>query len=287
MGYIDEAQISSYTTRHNDWLAVEPWRALAEVAGQAAAKTFYIKQEAKCKVIDTTFPMDSWLNPLTWLQNWLLSTERRHYSENAVLTYDEAALQVLKNTERLLSYVGEAKAEFQKAVNDAKAYLQNNYITPLTDKINKELTPAVNTIKSSVDSVKLQVANVQNAAAQAQTLASNAQGYAQTAYNNAASAVSKAESSLSKVADAEKTINKIIADLQTKADSLSTLQTKYNQLVNDVNNKTATINTILNDLSSKTSTLKDIQTRLKALEQTAGTTTPSSSSLFDRFLKRD
>lgn len=261
MGYITYSQSQSYTVRHPDWLSSQPWRTLAETTGQTAEYAFYLKQEAKAKAIDTTFPLDSWINPLTWLQNWLIEREKQHYNENHVLEYDNAALQVLKSAEQIANLVNQARGEFNNLVQNAQAQL-NSVISPIKSQIDSIITPTLN-------KAKIDLANAQQQLSGLAAGIGNAQNQAAQALNSASQAVQNAATALTSVQNVTATVQQA--------------QNQAAQALNNIQNVSKTVNQIIGDLSAKTQQINSILTRLQTLEQKASST-PTPKSILS-FLK--
>lgn len=279
MTYITETPPSSYTVRHSDWLKTEPWRATADYAGQIAAKTFYVKQEAKCKAIDTTFPMDIWINPLTWIQDWLIAREKQHYAETVTLTYDDAALQIVKTAEQILSFVNSVQTALQNAIATAKTEL-NNIITPLANQVKTQLQPAVTAAQNAIAQAQNSIAAIQTKVNQASTDATNAFNNARTAINNVAQVNQD-------LAAAKTTINNIIADVNAKATTINSILVDVNAkakqitaLQSQASDAVAKINSAVSTLNTHTNQINDLYAKLKATPTPAPTTTQTKRSFF-------
>jgi paraquat-inducible protein B len=282
--------IPSYTTRHSDWYKTEPFRTLADNAGLIAVQAFYVKQEAKCKAIDSTFPLDSWINPFTWLQGWLIDRERQHYNEQAVNTYDEAALKACKESEQFMAIVAQTKQALTDALTQAKTDLTNitnqiktdiaNNIKPLLTKAQNDL----NSFKTQIASAQTNINSINQQAQNAVNQANSAISKAQAALSNAATALTNSQTVQTNLANTKAALENAQTDLQK---TLDTAKTNINNLTTQVNTAKTNIQSTVNGLNQQATKLTDFGKRLSEVEKKAGiTVTDPTSNPFLDFLKK-
>lgn len=263
MVHITEQTPTHYTQRHPDWYNGNA-SAICHAMGLLAAKEFYLRSESEAAAIDALFPMDSWINPLTWIETFLINVKKTHYANNYLTAYDNSALQGCKFFEKIDPQFAKVVQDLNAKAQQVIAQIESTYINPLRTKINNEIAPMLNSVNSKVASFQNSLASLQNMTTQAQNTASNAQSYATTAYNNATNAVNRANQVTEQLNESVARINQVNSEIEAA-------KARIEQLVRDAQAKTEAIE---GNIKPR---LSDLENKVKSLNYSQNTTTPAPS----------
>jgi len=278
MVYITRRTPSNYRNRHSDWYN-GVFRDVVHQIGLVGEALFWLDCEGKCNFVDSLIP--DWF-PLTEVQKAFISIFKSHYNSKYTQVYDEWALQACKSFEVLEGQINNVLGQIKGQVDEAKAYINNNLINPLKNKINSEVVPAINDALGRVRTAEATIRNAQVSITEALADVAN---------------LDRTVASLNtQVKDARTKINEIISDFNTKIRNV-------NEQIRDATSSIGSLNTQIKDFTDKMSTLdqrirdatnivdghtidiKDIWASIQALQR-GEPLPPTGESAFDELVRR-
>lgn len=192
---------------------------ITDAFGKCRHEVFYLQMEGWCTAIDAaTLPI-----LFDWLQNTLIWIVQQIYNAQAWNHYGYGADEGRAIFAKVTDTITWAQSEIQSKVDGAKSYIQTNFITPIQNQINQQLTPLVNRLQNDLN-------NAQNALNSIKSGVDDAQAKAQSAISDASQAVQNAVEALNAVNNAKKTINFMLYDLEAKTNQIKSILNRLETL---------------------------------------------------------
>jgi chromosome segregation ATPase len=295
MPHITEKTIQPYWIAHPDWYAKAPAKEIIHNLGLAKAKAFYLERETKAQSYDTMFPLDSWANPLTWIQNYLIAVERKNYEQNYIIIYDNECLAHCKQIEQLEAKAAailgdlqrkadQLQAEIEGKVKEAKAYVETNFINPIKTELQK-FQPQINDAYAAIQNVNTNAVNAFNKA-------NSALSNASTALSSANSAQSISNTAKQAAIDAQNKVQEAFNDLRAKTEQINNLSSDAEKTAKKLSELLTEAQKQANEIISHDSKISDLYRRLSELRgqqvepPQQGEQDPSISNFIKEFLEK-
>lgn len=131
--------------------------AVTQIFGWASHEKFYYELEMWCTFIDNLIPTGlSTLGLGDLLKGFLLNVVRSVYNHNAFFNYDRGADTGYKIMGKVNETINWAKNQITNEVNDAKAYIQANFIAPIqgdVTNLKNQINDAFNKLQNALNQI--------------------------------------------------------------------------------------------------------------------------------------
>lgn len=187
--------------------------------------------------------------------DFFVSLLRGVYNNQNRSVYLDWASSACKVFEQFQGKIQQTYTDMTNAINDAKAYVQNNLITPINNYINNTVKPSLADAQSKISSITSQLSGFNTKI----TGLSNSLDSMKTSISNFQSKLDGFNTSLNDLTSRANTFDTKLQDLNTTLNSLTSKASDLDATLKDAQNKLAQYKALIDDLTKRVSALEGKQ----------------------------